>query len=142
MKKLLLLFVCLFSFSAMSFADDGKPVSFSQLPENAKTLIRNHFQVSEIQKVLLDDDEYEVRLKGGIKIEFEKSGRWKEIESKKRPVPKSLVPTRIMKEVVAKFGPQTKVLEISRDDDELEVKLSNGKELKMDRKTKKIEVDD
>lgn len=142
MKKFLLLIVCLLSFSAMSFADNDKPISFNQLPQKAKVFIKKHFQVTDIQRAFLDDDEYEVQLKGGMKIEFENTGRWKEIESKKRPVPKALVPARLMKEARAKFGPKVKVMELSRDNEEIEVKLSNGKEIKMDRKSKKVEVDD
>ena len=141
MKKLLLLFVCLFAFSTFSFADD-KPISFGQLPERAKVFIKKHFPVTDVQKVFVDDEEYEVRLKTGVKIEFGKHGRWKEIESKKRPLPKSLVPAPILKDIRHKYGSSVQVLEISRDEDEVEVKLTNGKELKMDRKTKDVELDD
>ncbi len=142
MKKLLLLIVCLFSFSAMSFADNDRPISFNQLPEKAKVFIKKHFQATEVQKTLSDDDSYEVRLKGGMKVEFEKSGRWKDVESRKRPVPDALVPSKLMKEALATFGPKVKVLEVSRDHDEIEIKLSNGKEMKMNCQTKVVEMDD
>lgn len=141
MKKFLLMLVCLLSFSAASFADSDRPISFRQLPQRAQTFIRQHFHTSNVQKAFADDDEYEVRLRNGVKIEFGKGGRWKEIESR-RAIPSSIVPDRVMRRVRKQYGPQVKVLEISRDEDEIEVKLSNGKELKFDRESRKVEEDD
>ena len=144
MKKLVLLIVCLFSFSAICLADNDKPISYAQLPVKAQTFIKKHFHAAEVQKAFVDEDgdEFEVQLKGGLKIEFGKNGHWKEVESKRRAVPKSIIPQRLLHEIHAKYGAQVKVLEISRDEEEIEVKLSNGEELKMDRQTKKVEIDD
>lgn len=143
MKKIVLLILCLFTFSVTSFADNDKPISFNQLPEKAKVFIKHHFHVGDVQKAYIDEDgdEYEVRLKGGIKIEFGKGGRWKEVEAR-RAVPASVIPDRILHHIRKEFGPQVKVVEISRDREEIEVKLSNGKELEFDRNSRKVEVDD
>ena len=132
MKKILLLLVCLFSFSAMSLADD-RPVSFNKLPQKAQVFIKKHFHFANVQKVLMDDDEYEVLLNGGIKIEFGKGGRWKEIETKRRGIPAGVIPERILNKVRKQYGPKVRIMEISRDGEEMEVKLSNGKELEFDR---------
>ena len=142
MKKLLVLFVCLFTFTAVSFADNDRPISFNQLPEKAKIFIRNHFHVSDVQKAFIDGDEYEVRLRGGVKIEFGKAGRWKEVESKRKAIPNSIIPERILHKVRKEYGHQVRVVEISRDHDEIEVKLSNGQEIEFDRDHRKVEDDD
>ena len=145
MKKILLLLVCLFSFSAMSFADNDRPVPFNRLPQKAQVFIKNHFHFADVQKVYMDEDgdEYEVRMNGGIKIEFGKNGRWKEIESNRRGIPAGVVPERILNKVRKQYGPKVRVTEISRDGDEIEVKLSNGKELEFDRSNRKrVEHDD
>lgn len=144
MKKLLVLLVCLFSFSFASFADDDQPISYNQLPEKAQVFIRKHFQVADVTKVFMDEDgdEYEVRLRGGIKIEFGKAGRWKEVDCKRRAVPQSIVPARVSEYVIEHFGPEVKIIEISRDREEIEVKLSNGKELEFDKNNKRVKIDD
>lgn len=144
MKKLLLLFVCLFSFSVASFADDDQPISFNQLPDKAQVFIKKYYHVSDVQKVLMDEDgdEYEVRLKGGVKVEFGKAGRWKDVEVRRKAVPNAIVPERVLNYVRNEYGAQVRIVEISRDHDEIEVKLSNGKELEFDRNSKRVKVDD
>lgn len=135
--------VCLFSFSAVSFADDDGPIPFSRLPQKAQGFIENHFAYAQIQKVVMDEngDEYEVRMTGNIKIEFGKAGRWKEIEAKHRGVPAGIVPRHIMHKVRKQYGTKVRIMEISRDEDEIEVKLSNGKELEFDRNRKNRDDD-
>ena len=144
MKKILLLLVCLFSFAVGSFAGDNRPISFNQLPAKAQTFVQHNFQRANILKVFMDEDgdEFEVTLKGGVKIEFGKSGRWKEIESKRNGVPSRVIPERIKNQIRKQYGSRVKVVEISREHDEIEVKLSNGKELKFDRSSRKVEDDD
>lgn len=144
MKKILFLLVCMFSFSVVVFAGDDKPVNFQKLPVRAQKFINTHFTAAKVQKAFMDEsgDEYEVRIKGGIKIEFDEEGRWKEIETSKAPIPGKLIPTKIRREVKTKYGATIKIVEISREDDKLEVKLSNGKELEFDRSKKKVEEDD
>ena len=142
MKKFLLLLACCFSFSTAVLADDDKPIQFSQLPEKAQLFIQNHFSRADVSRVTADDDSYEVKLKGGVQIEFNRKGKWTEIESKRKGVPAKIVPERVMRQVAKRFGNQVKVVEISRDNEEMEVKLSNGKELEFNRKNRTVEVDD
>lgn len=134
----------MFSFSVVAFAGDDKPINFQKLPAKAQKFVKTHFTTAKVQKIFMDDsgDEYEVRFKGGVKVEFDEEGRWKEIESAKAPIPVKLVPTRIRKEVKAKYGATVRIVEISRDEDEIEVKLSNGKELEFNRNKKTVEEDD
>ena len=142
MKRFLLLFVCLVTFSVASFADDGRPVSFNQLPVKAQTFVKHNFRYADVQRVVRDDDEFEVVLKGGVKIEFAKNGHWTEIEAKRKGVPARIIPERIKTYVHKCYGAHVRVMEISREDHEMEVKLSNGKELKFDRNSRTVEVDD
>ena len=43
MKKLLLLFVCLFTLQTIARADDDKPIQVSQMPQKAQQFIKQHF---------------------------------------------------------------------------------------------------
>ena len=144
MKKLLLMVVCFFSFSAMAMADDDKPIHFNQLPVKAQTFIRNHFNRVDIKEISSEDNgkHYEVEFKRGIQIEFDRNGRWKEIETDKAGIPDRVVPVRVLRQIKKRFGNQIRVTEMSREEGELKVKLSNGKELEFDRDRKRGEIDD
>ena len=48
MKKLLLLFVCLFTLQTIARADDDKPIQVSQMPQKAQQFIKQHFAGSNI----------------------------------------------------------------------------------------------
>lgn len=53
MKKLLLLFVCLFTLQTIARADDDKPIQVSQMPQKAQQFIKQHFAGSNIAMVKL-----------------------------------------------------------------------------------------
>ena len=142
MKKVILLLVCLFSMTNLVMADDDRPVEFNRLPAKAQTFIKSHFRHAAVVKVEREDDGFEVRMRNGIEIEFGRNGRWKEITSKREGVPASVIPARIQRQVVKRYGTHVKVVEISREDGEIEVKLSNGKELEFDRESRRVEEDD
>lgn len=145
MKKLILLFVCLFTLQSVARADNDKPIQVNQLPQQAQQFIKQHFSDSNVamSKVESDwlDKSYNVIFTNGNKVEFDKKGNWKEVDCKYGSVPLGVVPTAILKHITATY-PGVKILKIDRDKKDYEVKLSNKWELKFDLQFNLIDMDD
>lgn len=144
MKKLLLLFACLFALQSVVRADDDKPIQVNKMPKQAQQFISQHFPGNQvaIAKVESDflDKSYDVIFTNGNKVEFDKKGNWKEVNCKYSMVPAGIVPTPIQKYVTANYA-DAKVVKIDRDKRDYEVKLSNGWELKFDLSFNLINID-
>lgn len=144
MKKLLLLFVCLFTIQSVVKADDDKPVRIEQLPQSAQQFIKTHFGDSKVAIAKMETDwfdkSYDIIFTDGNKLEFDKQGNWKEINCKYSAVPASVVPQQIQKYVAENY-PGAQVLKIERDKRDYEVKLSNKWELKFDLQFNLIDID-
>ncbi len=124
--------ICLVAFQAQALADNDKPISVSQLPSAAQQILTTHFAdkkvaLAKTESGLIDRD-YDVIFTTGEKIEFDRSGNWKEIDCKQTSVPTALIPTKIANYVNENYA-DSKILKIEKDDDEYEVKLSVGIEI-------------
>lgn len=144
MKKLLLLFVCLFTIQSVVKADDDKPVKIEQLPQLAQQFIKTHFGDSKVAIAKMETDwfdkSYDIIFTDGNKLEFDKQGNWKEVNCKYSAVPASVMPEQIQKYVTENY-PGAQVLKIERDKRDYEVKLSNKWELKFDLQFNLIDID-
>lgn len=144
MKKLLLLFVCLFTLQTIARADDDKPIQVSQMPQKAQQFIKQHFAGSNIAMAKVESDflqkSYDVIFTDGNKVEFDKKGNWTEVNCKFSVVPQGIIHSPIQKYTATNY-PDAKVLKIERDKTDYEVKLSNGWELKFDSKFNLIDID-
>ena len=144
MKKLLLLFVCLFTLQTIARADDDKPIQVSQMPQKAQQFIKQHFAGSNIAMAKVESDflqkSYDVIFTDGNKVEFDKKGNWTEVNCKFSVVPQGIIPKNKKKYTATNY-PDAKVLKIERDKTDYEVKLSNGWELKFDSKFNLIDID-
>lgn len=144
MKKLLFLFVCLFTLQTVAKADDDKPIQVTQMPKTAQQFIKQHFADSKVALAKMENDllskSYEVIFTDGNKIEFDKKGNWEEVNCKFTSVPLQVIPQPIQQYINTNY-PDTKVLVIERDSKDYEVKLSNRVELKFDLKFKLIDID-
>lgn len=144
MKKLLLLFMCLFTIQSVVKADDDKPVRIEQLPQSAQQFIKTHFGDSKVAIAKMEtgwfDKSYDIIFTDGNKLEFDKQGNWKEINCKYSAVPASVIPEQIKKYVTENY-PGAQVLKIERDKRDYEVKLSNKWELKFDLQFNLIDID-
>ncbi len=144
MKKLLFLFVCLFTLQTVVKADDDKPIQVTQMPKAAQQFIKQHFADSKVALAKMENDllskSYEVIFTDGNKIEFDKKGNWEEVNCKFTSVPLQVIPQPIQQYINTNY-PDTKVLVIERDSKDYEVKLSNRVELKFDLKFKLIDID-
>lgn len=144
MKKLLLLFVCLFALHAVAQADDDKPIQVNQLPQQAQLFIKQYFSDSQVAIAKMETDlfykSYDVIFTNGNKVEFDKKGNWTEVNCKYGVVPQKVIPVPIQKYISTHYA-GAKVSKIERDSKDYEVKLSNGWELKFDMKFNLIDID-
>lgn len=135
MKKLVVLFACLFSLLTVAHADDDKPIQVTQLPQVAQKFLKqlftgNNIAMAKLEKDFLDK-KYEVIFTNGDKVEFDKKGNWKEVDCKYSVVPAEIISAKIQKYVTTNY-PDIKILKIDRDKKDYEIELSNGLELKFD----------
>ncbi len=144
MKRIFTFLVCLSAFFVIASADD-RPVTFEQLPAEAKSFINDNYKGVKIIYSTKDDDffrpDYNVMLTNGILLEFNYSGSLKKIEAKKGSISKSLIHEGI-KDVVEQHYPGAEYLEYEIGKRTYDVKLSNRLELKFDKSFHIIEVDD
>ena len=140
MKKLIFLFVCVFSIQ-VALADNDKPINFTQLPQAAQKFVKQHFPKAFVKmETELFDKSYDVVFNNGDKLEFDKKGEWTEVNCKSTVVPAKVIPALIKKYVETNY-PEAKVLSIERDRYDYEVKLSNFWEIKFDMNFNVIDMD-
>ncbi len=148
MKKIALLFalLCCLAAGAATWTDDDRPITVSELPQAAQQFLKSHFAGMNAAWVTVDgnffDKDYEVGFPDGSKIEFNRSGEWKDVEMRgAKGVPVSVVPEAIRNYVDRNY-PQTAIRAIARDRRGYEVELSNGLELEFDNAFRLLKVDD
>lgn len=132
------------SITLVSFAQD-KPINYNQVPKEGQQFIGKYFGAKQVSSSMLEDDffskEYKVYLLNGTKIEFDSDGNWKEVDGNRNPIPTGFVPAKIANYVKRSF-PNTKITKIERERNEIEVKLSNGLEVKFDKNGNFKKIDD
>lgn len=145
MKKLFLLFVCLFTLQLALRADDDQPIQVNQLPEQAQLFIKQYFVGNQVAIAKMESDwlnkNYDVIFTNGDKVEFDKRGNWTEVNCKYSSVPLPIIPVAILRYITTHY-PGVKVLKIDRDKRDYEVKLANMWELKFDLQFRLIDLED
>ncbi|MBR1620862.1 MAG: PepSY-like domain-containing protein [Prevotella sp.] len=125
-------------------ADNEKVIEFNQLPKAAQNLVNKHFRGKKVALVRVDYDgmrrEYDVTFNDGSKIEFNSKGQWTDIECRTSKVPSALIPMQISR-YVNKNYPATAIKKIEHDRYGYEIELSNGLEIKFNKKMKVTEID-
>ena len=138
MKKFFVLLFGLMTLNAFAFND--RPVTFQQLPQKAQQFINTHFKGVEFLSATVDDD-YEVYLANGTKVEFTLQGEWKEVKCPGSAVPTAIVPAAITKYVKAQF-PNSIIVKIDKKYGGYDVELNNDMELKFDKNGRFLTYDD
>lgn len=138
MKKLLaIIAIVLFSVSsAMALPFDKYTIDRSQLPETARKFLDDYFPKNKvgmikIDKHLLKKPDYEVRLTNGTTIDFDKNGKWKEVDCQSRQVPDGIIPKAILRSVKKNF-PDNFIVSIEKNRKGYEVELNDNVDLKFD----------
>lgn len=130
MKKFLYLFLIgIFSVALWSCSDDDddwQPISFNKLPDKAQSYINGYCGGMTVKSVEMDDDGYEVVLTDGLRIDFDFSGEWTEVESVRNlAVPSGFVPVAIQNYIGVNY-PNANVTEISREPYGYKVELNTA----------------
>ena len=142
MKKIFVTLIALFSIGTfVAVADNDRIIAKESLPHAAQQFISSYFGDVNITYVKEEhgffEKSYEVVFADGAKVEFARSGEWKEVDCRRS----SIVPDKILKYVKANY-PDAKVMLIERDKNDYEVRLSNRLELTFDKAFNIIDIDD
>lgn len=135
MKKILLLLTCVLSWS-LAFAETAdRKIKFKELPRTAQLFVQKAFPAQRVLEVEMDEDDhtYEVKLSGDIEIDFDREGRWTEIESEKKGIPHSALSERVYHKVKSAYPGQVRMVKVKRNSKETVVELSDGRKVKVDR---------
>lgn len=144
MKILVIAICCILSCNIVVNADNDKPISVNALPAKAQALIRNHFSNQKVALATIESGviskSYDVVLRNGTKLEFDKKGNLTEIDCKRGAVPAKLIPKAIKIYLQHNYPDQVvKKMEIKKN--EYEVELENGLELTFNKHFKLIDID-
>lgn len=144
MRKFAVILMSLMTFAFAANADDS-PIDYAQLPAAAKSFISTELPGETVSFVTKDAEmhgsTYDVVFASGLKVEFDGQGEWKEISGKRSQINKKFVPKEIVSQVESRW-PNTGFTKIDRDRRGYEVELTNGLDLKFNKKFKLVEIDD
>ena len=119
-------------------------IPFNQLPAKAKTFTHQYFKDVKVMNVIQDKDvfskDFDVNFENGTKIEFDRTGNWKEIKTLSGSVPSSLVPAKI-KQYISNNYKGASIVEIDKDAYKIDVELSNGVDLDFDKNGNFLRID-
>ena len=147
MKRLTIILAPLFVALSVLPASAGNDriITVGELPAASQQFISTCFKEVEVSYAKVDeewfDKEYKVVLLDGSKIEFVRSGAWKEVDCKYGEVPAGVVPAPIRDCVATRFSDR-RIVSIERDRRSYDVKLDNGLELEFDADFRLIDIDD
>lgn len=143
MKILMMVICCMLSCNMAANAGNDMPISVNALPAKAQTLLSIHFGKQKVMLATVEgvvSKSYDVVLKNGTKLEFDKKGNLTEVECKQGTVPYRLIPQAIKNYLKANYPRQTvKKLEIKKN--EYEVELANGLELTFNNRFQLVDMD-
>lgn len=128
----------------MANAGDDKPIAVSALPIKAQALLNNHFSRHKVMLATAESGvvskSYDVVLRNGTKLEFDKKGNLTEIDCKRGIVPVRLIPRPIRIYLRNNYPHQpVKKLEIKKK--EYEVELANGLDLTFNKHFQLTDID-
>lgn len=126
----LLLVAVLASVTLWSCDDKDEPISSNDLPTAAKAFITQYYPTATIVSTTKDKNEYEVILSEGTRIDFDKSGEWKDVDAAVgRTVPTGFYPAAIDTYIDSNFS-GVGINEISKERHGYDVELTIGTDLR------------
>ncbi len=131
--------------SGFIFAQD-RAINAGQLPKTAKNFLAANFKGIAVGSAVEDRaiygvDEYKVYLGNGMKVEFDSSGNWKEVDGKHQKLPYGFIPVSI-RNYASKNFPNTYIVKIEKERWSYKAELSNGLDLEFDKNGNFRKIDD
>ena len=144
LRILMIAICCMVSCNMVANAGNDKPISVKALPAKAQTLLTKHFSNQKVVLATIESNvigkNYDVVLKNGTKLEFDKKGNLTEIDCKQGTVPTQLIPQAIKNYLKANYARQS-VKKIEMNKNEYEVELTNGLDLTFNKHFQLIDID-
>lgn len=144
MRILMIAICCMMSFNIVANAGNDKPINVNELPAKAQTLLSKHFKGQKVMLATIESGvvsrSYDVVLRNGTKLEFDKKGNLTEIDSKQGIVPSQLIPQPI-KNYLKENYPAQAVKKIEMNKKEYEVELTNRIDLTFNKHFQLIDID-
>lgn len=144
MRILMIAVCCMMSFSFVANVGNDKPINVKELPAKAQTLLSKHFKGQKVMLATIESGvvsrSYDVVLRNGTKLEFDKKGNLTEIDCKQGIVPSQLIPQPI-KNYLKENYKGAAVRKIEFNTKEYEVELTNGIDLTFNRHFQLIDID-
>ncbi|QBJ86991.1 hypothetical protein DDI74_12280 [Chryseobacterium gleum] len=145
-KKITGVLMIMFLLMGSFISAQDRAISPNQLPKTAKNFLAVHFKGIPVNSAIEDReiygvDEYKVYLTNGMKMEFDSSGNWKEVDGKHQKIPYGFIPGSIRNYSTKNF-PNTYIIKIEKKRWSYKAELSNGLELEFDRNGNFKKIDD
>ena len=144
MRILMIAICCMMSFNIVANAGNVKPINVKELPAKAQTLLTKHFKGQKVMLATIESGvvsrSYDVVLRNGTKLEFDKKGNLTEIDCKQGIVPSQLIPQPIKNYLKENYrGEIVRKIELNKK--EYEVELANGIDLTFNKHFQLIDID-
>lgn len=144
MRILMIAICCMMSFNIVANAGNDKPINVNELPAKAQTLLSKHFKGQKVMLATIESGvvsrSYDVVLRNGTKLEFDKKGNLTEIDCKQGIVPSQLIQQPIKNYLKENYRGET-VRKIEWNEKEYEVELTNGIDLTFNKHFQLIDID-
>lgn len=119
-------------------------ISQEQLPYMAQNFLQRHFDGVEVKEVVCEQraslSQYEVALKGGVDLQFDRNGVCTEVRCKKSAVPDAVMPDEIVRQIHEQF-PEHFVMKYEHDSRIYDIELDDNTEVTFNRALRLIDVD-
>ena len=144
MRIVMIAICCMMSFNIVANAGNDKPINVNELPAKAQTLLSKHFKGQKVMLATIESGvvsrSYDVVLRNGTKLEFDKKGNLTEIDCKQGIVPSQLIPQPIKNYLKENYrGEAVRKIELNKKD--YEVELTNGIDLTFNKHFQLIDID-
>lgn len=139
-------YILIFSFLIAGFNSTAQKryISENELPASVRSYITTHFNNNKIiqskEKKKDYGTYYKVKLDQRVKLEFDSHNKIKEIKSKSKKLPDSVIPSAILS-YVKKNYPNNVILQWELEDNKQEIELDNKLELEFDMDGKFLRID-
>ena len=144
MRIVMIAIFCMMSFNIVANAGNDKPINVNELPAKAQTLLSKHFKGQNVMLATIESGvvsrSYDVVLRNGTKLEFDKKGNLTEIDCKQGIVPSQLIPQPIKNYLKENYrGEAVRKIELNKK--EYEVELTNRIDLTFNKHFQLIDID-
>lgn len=121
------------------------PIPFDQLPSSAQKFINTYYGDAAIKDIIREQRasllQYEVDMKGGIGLQFDRHGNCTEVNHKNGGiVPDEVIPEDILRQVRQRF-PSRSIIKYEHDSRLYDIDLDDGTELSFNQAQRLIDID-